>query len=79
MCVCVIVNNNNDISGEGNSGKDNDDNYELHKITAIRLHYDVIRWNHFALYWPFVQGIHRSLVNSMVTGEFPSQRPVKKL
>ena len=28
------------------------------------IHDDVIRWKHFPRYWPFVRGIHRSLVNS---------------
>ena len=27
-------------------------------------HDDVIKWKHFSRYWPFVRGIHRSLVNS---------------
>ena len=26
-------------------------------------HDDVIKWNHFPRYWPFVRGIHRSVVN----------------
>ena len=28
------------------------------------MHDDVIKWKHFARYWPFVRGIHRSPVNS---------------
>ena len=28
------------------------------------MHDDVIKWKHFPRYWPFVQGIHRSPVNS---------------
>ena len=35
-------------------------------------HDDVIKWKHFPHYWPFVQGIHRSPVNS------PAQRPVMR-
>ena len=35
-------------------------------------HDDVIKWNHFPHYWPFVRG------NSPVTGEFPAQRPVTR-
>ena len=31
---------------------------------------DVIRWKHFPRYWPFVRGIHRSLVNSLHTGQW---------
>ena len=29
---------------------------------------DVIKWKHFPLYWPFVRGIHLSLVNSSYKG-----------
>ena len=28
------------------------------------IHDDVIKWKHFSCYWPFVRGIHRSLVIS---------------
>ena len=31
---------------------------------ARAYHDDVIEWKHFPRYWPFVYGIHRSLVNS---------------
>ena len=31
---------------------------------GIYIHDDVIKWKHFPRYWPFVQGIHRSTVNS---------------
>ena len=31
---------------------------------VIQVHDDVIKWKHFPRYWPFVRGIHRSLVNS---------------
>ena len=30
----------------------------------MSFHDDVIKWKHFPRYWPFVRGIHRSLVNS---------------
>ena len=33
-------------------------------IEWIVHHDDVIKWKHFPHYWPFVRGIHRSLVNS---------------
>ena len=33
-------------------------------------HDDVIRWKHFLRYWPFVQGIHRSLVISPHKGQW---------
>ena len=28
----------------------------------FNIHDDFIKWKHFACYWPFVRGIHRSLV-----------------
>ena len=31
---------------------------------------DVIKWKHFPRYWPFVQGIHRSPVNSPHKGQW---------
>ena len=34
------------------------------------LHDDVIKWKHFPRYWPFVQGIHRSPVNSPHKGQW---------
>ena len=33
-------------------------------------HDDVIKWKHFPPYWLFVQGIHRSLVNSTHKGQW---------
>ena len=33
-------------------------------------HDDVIKWKHFPRYWPFVQGIHRSTVNSPHKGQW---------
>ena len=33
-------------------------------------HNDVIKWNHFPRYWPFVRGIHRSPVNSLHKGQW---------
>ena len=33
-------------------------------------HDDVIKWKHFPYYWPFVWGIHRSLVNSSHKGQW---------
>ena len=33
-------------------------------------HNDVIKWNDFPRYWPFVQGIHRSPVNSPHKGQW---------
>ena len=34
------------------------------------VHDDVIKWKHFPRYWPFVRGIHRSLVNSPHKGQW---------
>ena len=34
------------------------------------LHDDVMKWKHFPHYWPFVRGIHRSLVNSPHKGQW---------
>ena len=31
---------------------------------TIQNHHDAIIWNHFLHYWPFVKGIHQSLVDS---------------
>ena len=36
----------------------------------IPIHDDVIRWKHFPRYWPFVRGIHRSMVNSPHKGQW---------
>ena len=33
-------------------------------MTNMTSHDDVIKWKHFPHYWPFVRGIHQSLVNS---------------
>ena len=33
-------------------------------------HDDVIKWNHFPRYWPFVRGIHRSQVNFPHKGQW---------
>ena len=34
------------------------------------FHDDVIKWQHFPRYWPFVRGIHRSPVNSPHKGQW---------
>ena len=39
-------------------------------VRTIVIHYDVIKWKHFPRYWPFVRGIHRSLVNSPHKGQW---------
>ena len=33
-------------------------------------HDDVIKWNHFSRYWPFVRGIHQSPANSPHKGQW---------
>ena len=35
-------------------------------LSPILLHDDIMKWKHFLRYWPFVLGIHRSLVNSPI-------------
>ena len=40
-----------------------------HPLSHI-LHDDVIKWKFFSRYWPFVQGIHRSSVNSPHKGQW---------
>ena len=37
---------------------------------VISIHDDVNKWKHFPPYWPFVRGIHRSLVNSPHKGQW---------
>ena len=39
-------------------------------FTPTGTHDDVIKWKHFPRYWPFVQGIHRSPVNSPHKGQW---------
>ena len=36
----------------------------------LNKHDDVIKWKHFPRYWPFVRGIHRSVVNSQHKGQW---------
>ena len=43
---------------------------ELYLEWNITEHDDVITWNHFPRYWPFVRGIHRSPVNSPHKGQW---------
>ena len=39
-------------------------------INMMMKHDDVIKWKHFPHNWPFVRGIHRSLVNSPHKGQW---------
>ena len=39
-------------------------------LNVFTIHDNVIKWKHFPLYWPFVQGIHRSRVNSPHKGQW---------
>ena len=41
-------------------------------VSLLKCHDDVIKWKQFLRYWPFVRG------NSLVPGEFPTQRPVTR-
>ena len=43
---------------------------QYQKQSHDTLHDDVIRWNHFPRYWPFVRGIRRSPVNSPHKGQW---------
>ena len=44
---------------------------KCHQLLRFPLqHDDVIKWKHFPCYWPFVRGIHRSLVNSLHNGQW---------
>ena len=50
---------------------------KLSKLNIIHIlggcqipHDDVIKWEHFPRYWPFVRGIHRSPVNSPHKGQW---------
>ena len=36
----------------------------------LGVHDDIIKWKHFLRFWPFVWGIHRSLVNSPHKGQW---------
>ena len=36
----------------------------------IKIHNDVIKWNHLSHYWPFVRRIHQSPVNSTHKGRW---------
>ena len=38
-------------------------------LKSISIHDGVIKWKHFPRYWPFMRGIHRSLVNSLHKGQ----------
>ena len=39
-------------------------------LVTDMLHDDVIKWKHFPCYWPFVRGIHQSLVDSPHKGQW---------
>ena len=43
---------------------------EWKQIPNTMEHDDVIKWKNFPRYWPFVRGIHRSLVNSPHKGQW---------
>ena len=45
------------------------DNCTTRRHWVVCAHDDVIKWEQFPRYWPFVRGIHRSLVNSPHKGQ----------
>ena len=45
-------------------------NHQFSIPFPLLYHDDVIKWKHFPRYWPFVQGIHRSPVNSPHKGQW---------
>ena len=45
-------------------------NSRIKAPVCSNIHDDVIKWNHFPRYWPFVRGIHRSPVNSPHKGQW---------
>ena len=40
------------------------------RVVMAQTHDEAIKWKHFLHYWPFVQGIHRSAVNSPHKGQW---------
>ena len=42
----------------------------ISKFYGYSINVDVIKWEHFPRYWPFVRGIHRSPVDSPHTGQW---------
>ena len=45
-------------------------NADFLSVAPLGTHDDVIKWKHFPRYWPLVQGIHRSPVNSPHKGQW---------
>ena len=43
---------------------------KIYRCNVLYSHDDIIKWNHYPLYWPFVRGIHRSPVNSPHKGQW---------
>ena len=41
-----------------------------HDLDLVNIHDYVIKWENFPGYWPFLRGIHRSLVNSRHKGRW---------
>ena len=39
-------------------------------VSTCETHDDIIKWQHFPHYWPFLRGIHRSPVNSPHKGQW---------
>ena len=45
------------------------DNHQCRESPRWWIHDDVLKWEHFPRYWPFVRGIRRSSVNSPHKGQ----------
>ena len=59
LVVVVVVGSGVVVVGGGDGGA----------REAVKGKHDVIKWKHFSLYWPFVRGTHRPLVNSPHKGQ----------
>ena len=46
------------------------DYYTRQSTNILTIHDDVIKWKHFLCFWPFVRGIHWSLMNSPHKGQW---------
>ena len=45
-------------------------NWVVRHLIVKSRHDDIIKWKHFPRYWPFLRGIHRSLLNSPHKGQW---------
>ena len=68
MCVIVVADINRDVTISNIKAIIWKQECQISVILLI--HDDVIKWEHFPHYWPFVRGIHRSPVNSPHKGQW---------